>query len=102
MYVEDKSGGVHGGWARIARVYYSASGRTLEYRGRKFIPYQGYKSNYLEAETNVQFWISGPKKRGGDRLSGTGKVEIDEDVREEYWAHIRGEPHRSLETSYRD
>jgi hypothetical protein len=53
---------------------------------------RGFKSNYFEAETLAEFWISGPKKRGGDRLYGTGIVEIDGDVRDE---HIRSDPSRA-------
>ena len=41
--------------------------------------------------TGVTYWISGPKKRGGDKLYG-GVVEIDEDARIEYWTKIRGRP----------
>ena len=51
----------------------------------------GYKYNCLEEETGVTYWISGPKKRGGDRLYG-GVVEIDEDARVEYWTEIRRSP----------
>jgi hypothetical protein len=42
-------------------------------------------------ETREEYWISGPKKNGEDRhWAGSGKVEIDEDVREEYLRDIRG------------
>jgi hypothetical protein len=51
----------------------------------------GYKYNCIEEETGVTYWISGPKKRGGDRLYG-GVVEIDEDARVEYWTKIRRLP----------
>ena len=55
----------------------------------------GFKSNYYEAATGEEFWISGPKRRGGDRMYGSAlPVEIDEDVRVEYWRDIRREPER--------
>ena len=37
------------------------------------------------------YWISGCKKRGGDRLY-CGLIEIDSDVLDEYWTTIRGMP----------
>jgi hypothetical protein len=41
-------------------------------------------------ETGEDYWISGPKRRGGDALyGGSAPIEIDEDVREEYWRDIR-------------
>ena len=96
MYVEDKSLGLSGP-AWIGRVAYSKSGRTLHYRGREFKSQkgQGFKSNFADVETGEEFWISGPRKDGADRLYGERKpVEIDEDVREEYWTKIRGLPER--------
>jgi hypothetical protein len=88
MYVENKSGGLEGP-ARIGRVTFSKSGRSLTYNGKTFVSIKGFKSNYMDKETGEEYWISGPKKRGGDRLYGTEPVEVDEDVREEYWSAIR-------------
>jgi hypothetical protein len=42
-------------------------------------------------DTGEQYWISGCKKDGTDALYST-TVEIDEDVREEYWMVIRNKP----------
>ena len=91
MYIEDKSADLNGP-ARIGRVTFSKSGRTLRYGDRTFEPYTGYKANYRCVETGQSFWISGPRKDGKDRLyEGSVKpVEIDEDVSEEYWRDIRG------------
>ena len=92
MYVEDKSGGLMGP-ARIGRVTYSRSGRTLHYGGKSFRSVSGYKYNHVDTETGDNYWISGPRKDGEDRLYGERiPVEIDEDVREEYWCEIRGRP----------
>jgi hypothetical protein len=101
MYIENKSAGSDGP-ARIGRVTYSNSGRTLEYGGKQFVPFQGFKANYIETETRQEYWISGPKKRGGDRLYGVGKVEIDDDVRIDYWTEIRDEPESRQKKNYRD
>ena len=90
MYIESKGNGISGP-ARIGRVTFSKSGRSLYYRGRRFhtLSGRGFKANYFDWQTGERYWISGCKKRGGDRLY-SGTVEIDEDVREEYWSEIRG------------
>ncbi|CAA9518315.1 MAG: FIG01023548: hypothetical protein [uncultured Solirubrobacteraceae bacterium] len=100
MYIEDKSTGLTGP-ARIGRVSFSKTGRTLYYRGRSFqsLKGAGFKANYYDIETGEEFWISGPRKDGGDRLYGEPvAVEIDDDVREEYWTQIRARPSRSSES----
>jgi hypothetical protein len=96
MYIECKAGELMGA-ARIGRVTFSKTGRTLYYQGRKFqsLKGDGFKSNYYDVESGEDYWISGPKKRGGDALyGGTGFAEIDDDVREEYWRDIRRQPSR--------
>jgi hypothetical protein len=92
MYIEDKSGGLIGP-ARIGRVSFSKTGRTIYYRGKEFRSLKGgYKANYYEVESGGRFWISGPKRDGGDALYATHVLpEIDDDVREEYWREIRGQ-----------
>lgn len=45
----------------------------------------------------ARYWISGCKKRGGDRLY-PGVIHIDEDVREEYWVKIRNMPDNKHES----
>src|SRR5437867_8819696 len=100
MYIECKAGSVTG-TARIGRVTFSKTGRTLYYRGQTFqsLKGAGFKSNYYCVETGEDYWISGPKRRGGDALyGGSLPIEIDEDVREEYWRHIRRQPERVHET----
>lgn len=99
MYIEDKSGGLTGP-ARIGRVTFSKTGRTLYHGGRSFQSLKGYgsKSNYFDIETGDYYWISGPRKDGADRLYGEPlPVEIDDDVREEYWSEIRLRPARARE-----
>jgi hypothetical protein len=99
MYIERKAGGLTGE-ARIGRVTFSKSGSTLYYRDKTFqsLKGAGFKSNYYCVETGEDYWISGPKRRGGDALYGGGRsIEIDEDAREEYWMEIRGEPDRASE-----
>jgi len=96
MYIECKAGGLTGG-ARIGRVTFSKTGRTIYYGGQTFqsLKGAGFKSNYYCVETGEDYWISGPKRRGGDALyGGSTPIEIDEDVREEYWCDIRRQPKR--------
>src|SRR6266850_3525486 len=52
MYIECKAGGLTG-TARIGRVTFSQTGRTLYYRGQKFqsLKGAGFKSNYYDVDT---------------------------------------------------
>jgi hypothetical protein len=99
MYIECKAGSLSG-TARIGRVRFSKTGQTLYYDGKTFqsLKGAGFKSNYYCLETREDYWISGPKRRGGDRLYGSLPVEIDDDVRAEYWRDIRRQPKRVGET----
>ena len=101
MYIEQKGDSIVGP-ARIGRVTFSKSGQSLWYRGRRFetLAGQGFKSNYLDIETGGHYWISGCKKDGTDALYST-TVEVDEDVREEYWARIRNKPEMKAVSSFR-
>ena len=93
MYIEDKSGSLNGP-ARIGRVTFSKTGKSLSYGGRTFqsLDGAGFKANYFDVDTREEFWISGPRKDGEDRLYGGNipPVEIDADVADEYWSKIRG------------
>ena len=94
MYIERKAGQLTGA-ARIGRVRFSQTGSTLCYAGKTFqsLKGDGFKSNYNDVETGEDYWISGCKKNGADRLyDERSPVEIDEDVREEYWTEIRELP----------
>lgn len=91
MYVERKAGGLTGD-ARIGRVKFSKSGKTLYYQGRAFqsLKGKGFKSNFYELKSGEDYWISGCREDGLDRLYGEPiPIEIDADVRCEYWSEIR-------------
>ena len=97
MYIEDKSRGLEGD-AVIGRVTFSKTGRSIHYNGRTFqsLNGHGYKANYFEVQSGAEFWISGCRKDGADRLyHGGAPVLIDEDVRAEYWTTIRCLPQNS-------
>ena len=92
MYIELKSDHNDIGPARIGRVSFSQTGRTIYYRGRSFqsLKGSGIGANYVDVESEEQYWISGPKRNGGDRhWAGSGPVEIDSDVADEYWREVR-------------
>lgn len=60
MFVERKAGNLIGD-ARIGRVTFSKTGRTLYYQGKSFqsLSGAGFKSNYYELESGENYWISG-------------------------------------------
>jgi len=100
MYIESKAEGLNGP-ARIGRVNFSKAGRTIYYGGRSFqsLKGSGFKANYYEIETGEQYWISGPRRDGQDRLYVSNiPIEIEEDVREEYWTEIRKQPEMKSKT----
>jgi len=96
MYIECKALSLNGE-AKIGRMTFSKSGQSLTYRGRTFQRKQGYKINHYEIETGDEFWISGLRKDGRDRLypESGAPVEVDEDVAQEYWTVIRGQDARA-------
>src|SRR3954465_15204600 len=82
MYIERKAGSLTGS-ARIGRVTFNRTGRTIYYRDQVFhrIAGGGFKSNYYDEATGEDYWISGCKRRGGDQLYATNvPIEIDEDA----------------------
>jgi hypothetical protein len=92
MKLQRKSDGISGP-ACIGLVIFSKSGKSLYYHGRRFhtLSGAGFKANYYDCESGEHYWISGCKKRGGDRLY-SGTIQIDPDIREQYWAKIRNLP----------
>jgi hypothetical protein len=94
MYIENKSDGLNGP-ARIGWVSFSKSGRSIYYKDKRFesLKGSGFKANYYEVDTGDEYWISGCKKNGGDRLY-PGIIEIDQDATKEYWTNIRNMPER--------
>lgn len=91
MHIENKAGGLEGP-AIIGRVYFSKSGKTLYYKGISFksLKGNGYKENYFDTKSGERYWISGPRKDRQDRLYGGNiGVQIDDDVRDEYFEYVR-------------
>ena len=83
-------------------MFFSKRGKTLRYRGKSFqsLKGQGSKGNYFEVESGDEYWISGCKRDGSDRLYGERvPVEIDDDVRVEYWTKVRELPENNGKTT---
>jgi hypothetical protein len=101
MYIEFKGDGIFGP-ARIGRVKFNKTGKSIDYKGQRFSGLKGYgfKANYYDVGTREHYWISGCKKNGNDALYST-MVEIDEDVREEYWTAIRNKPEMKTDASFK-
>jgi hypothetical protein len=85
VYVERTTGN-HNGPAWIGRVHFSKSGRTVYYRGLTLRRLPGARcANHYDVDTGEEYWVSGVKKNGEDRhWAGSGPVEIDDDVLDEY------------------
>jgi len=100
MYIEDKEGLT--GEGRICRVTFSKTSKTIYYAGKEFqsLKGSGYKANYFDVNSGIEYWVSKPRKDGNDTLY-PGVVQIDEDVREEYWVNIRNKPEMKDEMFYR-
>jgi hypothetical protein len=65
MYIEYKTS-LAGGYARIGRVTFSKSRRSIHYDGKTFLKVgNGYKYNHIDLETSERYWISGCRKDGG-------------------------------------
>jgi hypothetical protein len=62
------------GDARIGRVIFSKTGKSIHYGGKTFqtLSGAGFKVNYFDVDTGEYYWISGCKKDGTDHgLSNT-------------------------------
>jgi len=93
MYIEPKGIEEHKDSlpGRIGKVTFSKSGKSIYYKGKTFSRSHEACGNYFDIETGESYWISGCRKKGDDRLF-PGIIEIDDDVREEYWTKIRNMP----------
>ena len=99
MYIESKGDGITGP-APSAALPSRRAARRFYYRGKRFrsLKGAGFKSNYYEVDSGDEYWISGCKRSGDDRLY-SGTVQIDDDVPQEYWVKIRNRPeskHRAI------
>ena len=101
MYIEYK-GDALSGPARIGRVTFSRSRKTIYYNDCKLqsLKGNGYKANYYDSDNGGWYWVSNCRADGQDTLY-PGTIEIDGDVLEEYWTEIRKLPNNVNQTSFR-
>lgn len=90
MYLEDKSQAVDGR-GRIAWVDAVSTCRVYRYAGRAFQKKQSGCYNCFDAGTGEPVLVTEPRVSGRDKLNG-GRVDIDDDAREEYWVRVRKQP----------
>lgn len=85
-YIELKSDYDNDGPAWIGMVAFSKSGRTLYFDGKAFRRAEpaGGIGNYYDIETSDEYWISGVKKNGTDRLSGNAIINVEGRVLDQY------------------
>lgn len=86
-YIELKSGFSDDGPAWIGQVEFSKTRSTLYFNGLalKKIAGGGILGNFYDLETGEEYWISGVKKDGLDRLkTGREKTLIDSRIVNEY------------------
>ncbi len=79
-YVELKTGFSDNGPAWVGMVDFSKSKQTVYFNGKalKNLNGKGTSGNYFDVETGEEYWVSGIKKDGTNRLStGIGKIMID-------------------------
>lgn len=91
-YIELKSGFSDDGPAWIGQVEFSKTRSTLYFNGLAFkkIAGGGMLGNYYDLETGEEYWISGVKKDGSDRLkTGREKTLIDSRIVIDYLRSIR-------------
>ena len=77
-YIELKTGWNDNGPAWIGFVTESRSGKMVYFNDHAFQRQNGEYSNYIDVETQEEYWISGVKKNGEDRhWAGGGIITID-------------------------
>jgi hypothetical protein len=84
IYVELKSGYNDDGPAWIGYGVYNRTGRSVYFNGQVFRVGQGIAGNHFEQETGDEYWISGVKKNGSDRLFGNSRINIDREAVADY------------------
>ena len=100
MYIELKSDHGDSGPARIGRVSFSKTSKTIYYRGKELqrIKGGGIAGKYRDLDTGEEYWVSGVKHNHQSRhWAESGPVHIDSDERDEYLALLRGSPEERFE-----
>ena len=88
-YIELKTGHRHDGPAWIGHSESSRSGQTVYFNDRALKRIAGgMAGNHVDLETGEEYWVSGPKKEGGDRhWSGSGSILVERAALTDYLAY---------------
>ncbi len=98
MYVQLKTGfGTDLGPAWISRVRFTRTWRTADFHGRTLRRVTGtahanFDSNFYDADSGDEYWISGPKRDRTDGRYTRRQPVIEDDVRDQYEAFLAGRP----------
>jgi hypothetical protein len=90
-YIELKTGHADDGPAWIARVLLSRTGQTLYFSDKALRRGGGQliSGNYFDISNGDEYWVSGVKKRGGDRHgAGSGNIGIEASAVADYFAEV--------------
>jgi hypothetical protein len=93
MYVQLKSGyDTDRGPSWIAWVDFSRTWSTARVHGRTLRRWNGVAGNFVDVDTDEEFWLSGPKRDRTDGRYGVTPPTVDEDAHEGYEAILAGGP----------
>jgi hypothetical protein len=82
--------------AWIARVWPSASGKTLYFNDMALKRCSGGDDNHYDLVTGERYWVSGVKKRGSNRHWGGGSILIEQSLVKWYEEHAQGKHYCDL------
>jgi hypothetical protein len=93
MFVQQKSGfNTDAGPCWIGWVDFNRSWKTARFHDRELRRSQSFDGNFVDVNTDEEFWLSGPKRDQTDaRYKNTSPI-VDEDAREPYRAFLSGAP----------
>lgn len=98
MYIQLKTGyDADRGPSWIARVRFTKTWRTAYVHGRTLArvtgtAYANFDANFRDVGSGEGFWLSGPKRDQTDGRYSSAQPHVDDDVRDEYEAFLRGAP----------
>ena len=89
IYVELTTEYNHTGPAWIGYGYFNRTGKTIYFNGRILGKGKGIVGNFVDIQSEEEFWVSGIKKNGQDRhWAGSGKIVIDESAVDDYLKYV--------------
>lgn len=94
MFIQLKTGhNTDQGRCWISRVRFSKTWQTAYWHGKTLRRWTGmFDANFFDAETQEEYWLSGPHRDRRDTRYSSVVPEVDEDAREDYERFLSGEP----------